>query len=70
MYYTYILFSKDLNKYYVGYTSNLEKRLDEHGKDISKFTGKNNDWILIKHFELETKTEAIRLENKINEERN
>jgi len=30
MYYTYVLFSKDENKFYIGYTINLERRIDEH----------------------------------------
>jgi putative endonuclease len=65
MYYTYILFSEKVNKYYVGYTSDLNNRLDEHGKDKSKFTGHSSDWKLIKYFEFETKSEALKLEIQI-----
>lgn len=65
MYYTYILFSKSINKYYVGYTSDLKKRFDRHGKDRSKFTGQCDDWEMVKFFEFETKSEAMKLESKI-----
>jgi putative endonuclease len=65
MFYTYILFSESINKYYAGHTSDLNNRLEEHGKDKSKFTGQCNDWKLVRSFEFETKTEAIRLELKI-----
>ena len=30
MHYTYILFSRRNNKFYIGYTSNLERRIAEH----------------------------------------
>jgi len=30
MYYTYVLFSKQDNKFYIGYTADLKRRLSEH----------------------------------------
>jgi putative endonuclease len=65
MFYTYILYSESLNKFYIGYCKDLKIRLERHGKDKSKFTGKVNDWKLIKNFEFKTKSEAIKLELKI-----
>jgi putative endonuclease len=46
MYYVYVLKSKKTGKYYVGYTSNLEKRLKEHNSGKTKS--------LIKDIPLET----------------
>ena len=34
----YILFSQTLNKYYVGSTTDLKRRLDEHNRGKEKFT--------------------------------
>ncbi len=65
MYYTYILFSESLNKFYVGSCEDLKIRIERHGKDKSKFTGKAKDWKLVKHFEFETKSKALKLEIKI-----
>ena len=65
MFYTYILFSKTANRYYTGYSSDIEKRIPRHGKDRSKFTGQTDDWEMIKCFEFELKSDAIKLENKI-----
>ena len=65
MYYMYILYSESLNKYYAGYTSDIEKRFFRHGKDVSKFTGQAADWKMVKFFEFELKSEAIKFENKI-----
>jgi putative endonuclease len=45
-FFVYIIFSASLDKYYVGYTSDLEKRLLEHNDGISVFTSKTSDWSL------------------------
>lgn len=37
-YYIYVLHSKKDDKLYVGYTSNLRKRLEEHNKGLVKST--------------------------------
>ncbi|MBL0147141.1 MAG: GIY-YIG nuclease family protein [Chitinophagaceae bacterium] len=36
-FFTYIIYSKDLNKYYVGYTENIEVRMKQHNTGISTF---------------------------------
>ena len=46
-YTTYIIYSPILNKYYIGYTENLEVRLEQHNTGISTFTSKANDWRLV-----------------------
>ncbi len=43
MHYFYILYSKTLNKFYTGHTSNLKERLRKHNPDHKGFTGKAND---------------------------
>jgi putative endonuclease len=64
-YYTYILFSKKLNKYYVGSTSNLENRITEHNSGEGKYTKLGIPWSIIKCYEHKTRSEAMKLENKI-----
>jgi putative endonuclease len=44
LYFVYIIFSSSLNKYYVGYSVNIETRLIEHNSGISTFTSKASDW--------------------------
>jgi putative endonuclease len=41
------LFSNKLNKFYIGYSENLQKRLAEHNAGMSKFTSMANDWIIV-----------------------
>ena len=64
----YIIFSKSINHYYVGYTSNLEERIQLHrsGHFGSKsFTMKSNDWEIYLTFPCKTIEKAIAIENKI-----
>jgi putative endonuclease len=50
MFFVYIIFSKKLKKRYVGFTSDINKRLAQHNNYESKFTSSGVPWILI-HFE-------------------
>ena len=43
-FHVYIIFSGGINKFYVGYTSDLPRRLDEHNSGVSTFTSRANDW--------------------------
>ena len=65
MFTVYILHSDELGKFYAGHASDLEKRLERHGKDRSKFTGRAQDWKLVWHVEVESKSEAMKLELSI-----
>ena len=63
---TYILFSKKLNKYYVGYTCDtIDKRITKHNSNHKGFTGGLGDWILKYYEEFETKKEAMDREQEI-----
>ncbi|MFN3343632.1 MAG: GIY-YIG nuclease family protein [Flavobacteriales bacterium] len=47
MFYLYILYSASADKYYVGYSVDPRRRLQEHNEnDGSTFTGKFNSWEL------------------------
>ncbi len=43
----YILFSFKLNKYYVGSTPDIERRLEEHNRGKEKFTRLGLRWKLV-----------------------
>jgi len=62
MYYCYILYSEKLDKYYIGYTGDLEGRLQRHNTSNHGFTSTGKPWE-IKYFEtFETKSEALKRE--------
>ncbi|ACU07032.1 hypothetical protein FIC_00574 [Flavobacteriaceae bacterium 3519-10] len=48
MYFCYILYSKSLDRYYVGHTGeNLDERLRKHLSHHHGFTSRAKDWIII-----------------------
>jgi len=65
MYFVYILYSRKLDKYYVGSTQDIEDRHHRHNSGQGKFTKKGIPWKRLTTFELETRPEAVRLEKKI-----
>ncbi len=65
MYYTYILFSEKVNRYYVGSTQDIEERLNRHKGGHSKSTKGKGPWPLLTSFSFESRSEAMPLETKI-----
>jgi len=43
----YILYSKNIDRYYIGSTSNIEERLRKHNSKHRGFTGKASDWEVV-----------------------
>ncbi|MGB3144893.1 MAG: GIY-YIG nuclease family protein, partial [Maribacter sp.] len=63
---TYILYSREIDTYYVGHTcDHLEERLRKHLSDHKGFTGKAKDWKILFHQRTETKAQAYALEMRI-----
>ena len=64
-YIVYILFSTSKNRYYIGYTSNLEERIIRHNQKSKGFTGSVNDWKVVYTERYITKEEAYKRELQI-----
>jgi putative endonuclease len=64
-YHLYILYSKSLDKYYVGHTNNLTRRLSEHNSGQTKSTRSGKPWILVYTDEFNSNLEANKEEIKI-----
>jgi putative endonuclease len=63
MYYVYLLRSKsNSRKLYVGYTSNLEQRLQSHNEALVGFTSRFKPWELIYYEAYIIKSQAIERE--------
>ena len=65
MYTTYILKSAKTGRYYVGYSGNLEQRLEKHNAGYSRATRSGIPWELVWSIDCESKTRAIKLERWI-----
>ena len=66
MFYVYIIYSQKIDRFYVGYTTNIEIRIHQyHNLGRSNYTSKGIPWEL-KHFEaFESEIEAMRREKQI-----
>jgi len=64
-FHVYILHSKKLNSFYVGSTSNIANRLNEHNNGESTYTSTGTPWTLIWTTSKPTRPEAEILELKI-----
>ncbi|MFZ5940125.1 MAG: GIY-YIG nuclease family protein [Bacteroidota bacterium] len=64
-FYVYILQSGKDGRFYIGQTSNLEQRLDDHNKGHSRYTRNFTPWELKYFKRCQTRSEAIALERKL-----
>ena len=65
MFYTYILYSEKINKYYIGYSENVEERLEKHNRLHSGFTGRGIPWKLVYSEKFDSKSDAMLREKEI-----
>jgi len=66
MHYVYILFSQKLNKFYIGYTADLNQRMQYHQMALKgKFTAAANDWEVYITIECSSKKQALAIERHI-----
>jgi putative endonuclease len=66
-YCVYILHSSKLDRYYIGFTENLEKRISQHNNPIDpeKFTARGIPWDLFLSIECQSIGQAMELEKLI-----
>ena|SRR6187402_552934 len=71
MFYIYILFSESSNLYYVGYSSDVKRRLIEHNtSERNTFSSKHRPWRLAAVFSCGfIEADAIRLERYIKKQK-
>ncbi len=64
-YFGYVLYSAILDKYDVGCTENLDRRIQQHNDGMSHFTSKANDWVLKYSCAFDSRNEALIWESSI-----
>ena len=70
MYYIYIIYSKKLDKYYIGTTDDIEGRIRRHNQGNKAFTSTGKPWVLVYKEEFDTKTEALKREIQLKKWKN
>jgi len=61
----YILFSETRDRFYLGHTNKLERRIVEHNSGQNKSTKSGIPWKIVYQKEFRTRTEAAKLEAKM-----
>ena len=62
IFYTYILQSQADDSFYIGYTTSLCRRIEEHNSGLSKHTARKTPWRLVYFEDFENKSEALKRE--------
>ncbi len=65
MYYAYILKSLKNNKYYIGYSSDVNRRLAEHNKGKSKYSSRYKPWAIYYFERFKREEDAMKREKQI-----
>jgi putative endonuclease len=69
MYYVYILYSKEFDKYYIGQTNNIELRIKRHNSGEIKSTKHYIPWELKYYEEFESRSEAMKREKYLKKQK-
>jgi putative endonuclease len=72
MFYVYILYSKYSDRYYIGHTNDINRRLVEHNNPVTgkKYSAKHLPWNLVFSIEVsESRSEAIKVERFIKKQK-
>jgi len=62
MYYVYVLLNKETGRYYVGYTMNLRRRVNQHLNSEVKSTKSNLNYELVYYSAFEDRDLAVKFE--------
>lgn len=65
MFYVYVLKSKKDNRLYIGYTNNLERRIQEHKQKINFSTAKRGPFFLVYYEAFNSQEDATTREKQL-----
>ena len=65
MFFVYVLRSLSTGKSYIGQTSNLKRRLQEHQEGIVRYTRGKGPWSLVYTEEYPTRSQAMKREKSL-----
>ena len=65
MYFVYIIYSKKLDKYYIGFSADIEGRIAKHNRKSKGFSNLGRPWILVYSETFDSKKEAMDREKQL-----
>jgi len=69
-YYVYILKSQKNERFYIGSTSDIDKRIEFHNSSRTRYTKRYQPWVLIYIEEYGSRGEAVRREKELKKVKN
>ena len=69
-YIVYYLYSEKINKFYIGKTNDLQRRLFEHNNSSEKYTQRGTPWKFVNYIICKNNSDATIIENKLKKARN
>ncbi len=70
MYYVYLLYSKKFDRFYIGQTSDLDRRFEQHNAGDVKSTKPFRPWERIYFEAYENRSDAMRREHFLKKQKN
>jgi putative endonuclease len=71
MYYVYIIYNQKHDKFYIGQTYSLKKRIYEHKNGLSGYTSKyNGEWFFVYKEKYKTRSKAMKREKFLKAQKN
>jgi putative endonuclease len=65
MYTVYIIYSERIDKYYIGFSSNVQERLRKHNRNSKGFSFSGRPWIMVYSEVFENKKDAMGREKQL-----
>ena len=65
MYFVYIIYSQKLDKYYIGFSADIEDRLAKHNRKSKGFSNLGRPWILVYSEAFDSKKKAMEREKQL-----
>jgi putative endonuclease len=69
-FFVYVLKSINFDRYYIGSTGDVEKRLELHNSSHARWTKRFQPWELVYSEEYETRSEAVKRELVLKKQKN
>jgi putative endonuclease len=70
-YYVYIIYNTKHDKFYIGQTDNLNKRIYEHKNKLALYTSKyDGDWLFLYYQKFKSRSEAMLREKFLKQQKN
>ncbi len=65
MFFIYIIYSQRIDKYYIGFSADVQNRLAKHNRKSNGFSSRGRPWILVYSEAFDSKKKAMEREKQL-----